>query len=159
MSLLKIFVFFVTTVAFAQKPVHLTPEQLYKEISTDNKATVIQFFNPNCEDVVQIVSRYKALQERYAATVVFYFIGITSKDSLMENLAQKTGYTANLYVADASVEADLYERRQAFCKKLMALVKGNNNDFLTLYLNKQDKLIYVGDDVDIKNDVVESLSN
>jgi len=131
---------------FAQQVIHITPQQLIDNIrKTEDKSTVIQFWNPNCKEVSEIVTEYKAAEEAYSKTTDFYFIAITSKDDLITKSITENNYKYNLYVVDASVEPDLYERRQTFCIQLCQLLKIKETDFLTLCLDKKDKVIYTGD--------------
>ncbi|TRW24345.1 hypothetical protein FMM05_10970 [Flavobacterium zepuense] len=131
---------------FAQQVIHITPQQLMDNIrKTEGKSTVIQFWNPNCKEVSEIVTEYKAAEEGYSKTTDFYFIAITSKDELIVKAIAENNYKYNLYVVDASVQPDLYERRQTFCKQLSKLLKIKEADFLSLCLDKNDKVTYTGD--------------
>jgi len=130
----------------AQQVIHLTPQQLIDNIKkTERKSTVIQFWNPNCKEVSEIVSEYKAAEDTYSKTTDFYFVAVTSKDELITKAIAVNNYKYNLYVVDASVEPDLYERRQTFCKQLCRLLKIKEADFLTLCLDNKDKVMYIGD--------------
>jgi len=128
-----------------QQALHITPAQISEHIkSTKNKKTVLQFWNPNCKEVEDILKQYKAAEAMHNDTD-FYFIAITSKDTLITNAIKDNNYPYKLYVADAAVNPDLYERMASFCKKMCALLNIKKSEFLTMYLDKNDKVIYAGD--------------
>jgi thiol-disulfide isomerase/thioredoxin len=143
--------------AFAQKIVHLTPQQLIDSSKASGRPAIIQFWIPNCAASKEIVIKYKQLQEEYGTEADFYFIGITNKDSLVSNLVSATGYNHKIYVADAAVAEDLMDRRSVFCNEVCRLLGTKEKDFITLYLDKNNTPIYIGDDLEIKPKKIKKL--
>lgn len=144
----NLFLLFISITAFSQKVVHITPQQLADKIKKNSKATVVQFWIPNCANVDEIVAEYKRLEEEHGGAVNFYFVGITNKDELVTAVIQRTGYKNNLYVADPSV-AEIYARKKAFAKALCAGLDTKPTDFITLYLGCNDKVVYKGNAIDV----------
>lgn len=145
---ITLMLFFSICIYSQQQVVHITPQQIADHIeNTSSRKTVIQFWNPNCKEVLDIVKEYKAITDAHDKETDFYFVAITSKDSLIINAIKESNYTYTLYVADASVNPDLYERMSAFCKKMCRLLHIEETKFLTLCLDKNDNVTYKGDAV------------
>jgi len=138
--------FLILSIALhAQHAVHITPQQLFTDVQKmQGSATVIQFWNPNCAEVADIIKEYKTAVTSNP-DVDFYFIAITSKVELVNIAIDANSYKNDLYIVNPSVDADLYERRQTFCRQLCKLLKIDEADFLTLCLDKNDMLTYIGD--------------
>ena len=122
-SIISILLFLFSMSLYPQQQVlHITPAQISEHMTTTkNKKTVLQFWNPNCKEVKDILKQYKAAEAMHNDTD-FYFIAITSKDTLITNAIKDNNYPYKLYVADAAVNPDLYERMASFCKKMCALL-------------------------------------
>jgi len=126
---------------------YITPTHISEHItSIKNRKTILQFWNPNCKEVKDILKEYKAAEAAHKDTD-FYFIAITSKDTLITNAITQSNYPYQLYVADAAVNPDLYKRMASFCKKMCALLHIKESEFLTLCLDRNDKVTYIGDAV------------
>lgn len=130
---------------------YITPEQLVTNIKNNtSKATVIQFWVPNCANAKEIVTHYNELEKQYSTEVHFYFIGITNKETLVSTLIENTGFKHKIYIASPSVNEDITMRRETFSAKVCDLLKLDNNDFITMYLDKKGKVTYYGDAIDIE---------
>ena len=124
---------FLNIIIYAQKEIYsLTPEKLALEIQSSKKPSIVQFWVPNCENNIEIVKRYKILMEKYGTDINFYFVGITNKEELVQDLMIKTNYKHNFYIIDKSISPeDLYLRKETFNKIFTKLISGNKKDFIT----------------------------
>jgi len=129
-----------------QSIIYLTPEKLVENIRTNTiKASVIQFWIPNCANAEDIITNYSDLENQYSGDVDFYFIGITNKESLVRTLIKNTRFRHKIYIADPLVNQDLTIRRETFAARVCHLLNLKKNDFLTMYIDKKDKMTYYGD--------------
>ena len=134
--------------SFSQKNnqiISLKPESLLHKILGNNKPAIIQFWNPNCENVKNILKEYKLLEKKYSNTIDFYFIGITNRQSLVVNDLKVTNYNYKIYIIDVNFEKEILKRKERFTKEISKILKIKSNDFITLVLNKNHKVIYQGD--------------
>ncbi|MDV6169802.1 thioredoxin domain-containing protein [Flavobacterium sp. DG1-102-2] len=137
---------------FAQQSiVYITPDQLIENIkSNTTKATVIQFWIPNCANAKEIVAHYNKLENQYTNVVDFYFIGITNKESLVSTLIESTNFSHKIYIADPLVNEELPARRETFAARVCQLLQLKKSDFLTMYIDKKGKVTYYGDAIDVE---------
>lgn len=125
--------------------ISLKPEALLHKINKNKKPVIIQFWNPNCEDVNNILKEYQFLENRYANVIDFYFIGVTDKKSLVFKDLKKAHYNYKIYIIDINYEKNINKRKEKFTKKMSKILKINNNDFITLVFDRNHKVIYHGD--------------
>lgn len=144
--------------AYAQDNIiYITPQQLAENIKNSTKATVLQYWVPNCANAAEIVTHFGEMQNNHSQDVDFYFVGITNKKELITALLEKTGYSHKIYIADPSVNDDLQSRKETFSKKLCQLLTLKKKDFITMYINKKDKVIYYNDAIDIEEDKLKEM--
>jgi len=151
--------FMLSLCGFAQTSIiYLTPEQLVENIKNNtSKATVIQFWIPNCDAAEKIVTHYNELENEYSTKVDFYFIGITNKETLVSTLIEKTGFKHKIYIADPAVNEDITIRRETFAARVCQLLNLKKNDFLTMYLDTKGKVTYYGDSIDVEKNKLKKV--
>lgn len=160
---MKIFVFYLLALlslqAYAQDNIiYITPQQLAENIKNNtSKATVIQYWVPNCANATEIITHFNELESKYSQDIEFYFVGITNKKELVTALLEKTGFSHKIYIADPSVNDDLQNRKETFSKKLCQLLTLKKKDFITMYINKKDKVIYYNDAIDIEEEKLKEI--
>lgn len=160
---MKIFVFYLLALlslqAYAQDNIiYITPQQLAENIKKNtSKATVIQYWVPNCANAAEIITHFNELESKYSQDVEFYFIGITNKKELVTALLEKTGFSYKIYIADPLVNDDLQNRKETFSKKLCQLLTLKKKDFITMYINKKDTVIYYNDAIDIEEEKLKEI--
>lgn len=144
----------ISSVCRAQESiVYITPAKLAENIKKNtDKATVIQFWVPNCANAAEIVNHYNILENDYAKAVDFYFIGITNKQELVSTLLKNNNFKHTIYIADPSVNNELGARKESFSLELCKLLKIKETDFITMYLDKKDKVIHYGDEIDVEKE-------
>lgn len=143
-------------IIYSQEIIYITPQQLVKNMKNSNKATVIQFWVPNCDAAQEIITEYKKLEEQYYSKIDFYFLGLTNKKELVENLVKTNNYKGRIYIIDPSVNEDIIVRKEVFAQELCSLLDLKSKDFITMYLNRNDKKIYYGNNLDIKESKIKS---
>ncbi|MDO5616260.1 MAG: hypothetical protein Q4G16_08730, partial [Cruoricaptor ignavus] len=75
---------------------------------------------------------------KYGNHIDFYFIGITNKESLVEDLMEEVGFNSNLYIIDKEISPnDLVNRKKKFNKDFIFLLKKRKTDFITGYINRK----------------------
>ena len=137
--------------------VYITPAQLAENIKNSSNATLVKFWVPNCAAAPEIVKEFKELEAAYPGTIDFYFLGLTNKKELVENLVNTIGYSHKIYIIDPSVHTDLVTRKETFAKQLCALLGIRQKDFIMLSLDKNDKKIYCGDAVETEKAKLQKL--
>jgi len=152
-------VHYLATSAFAQDNVqYITPSELKKNIDNSKKPTVLQFWIPNCANADEIITEYQRLEEKFGKEVNFYFIGITNKAALVNDLIRKGDYTHNIYIADTAIDKNINSRKETFCKVLNSFFNRKSPfDFITLFLDKNGKLFYAGDRLKLKDRQIKNL--
>lgn len=142
LSLLTLLMIFTGKIYAQHKITHLSATELVEKLyKGDKRASVVQYWIPNCATAESQVQQFKIWQETYGNQIDFYFIGITNKDSLVLNLIDKTNYTYPLYIIDATVDANLNQRMQTFSMQLNQLLKRKPQSFITLYWNNKKQAI------------------
>ena len=134
--------------SFSQKNsqiVSLKPEALLNKISENKNPAIIQFWNPNCKNVNDILKEYQLLEKKWSKTIDFYFIGITNKESLVIKDLKQAHYNYKIYIIDVNFEKDIYKRKGKFTKEISKILKIKNNDFIALVFDRNHKVIYQGD--------------
>ena len=110
----------------------LSPEMLRDSLLSRNKASLVQFWVPNCDNSSKVLRAYQKLQKRYAGQVDFYFIALTRQDSLVYRLVVDLGYAADCYILPPMQE-DLGRQKQQFAQDLSTYLGAEQADFITAY--------------------------
>jgi len=143
----------------SQEIIYITPPQLFDEIKNSSKASVVQYWVPNCANVDDIVIEYKNLQNAYSNNIDFYFLGLTNKEELVANVVKKTGYNYKIYIIDKSVDVELPRRKETFSKEFCKLLDIEESDFITMYLDTDDSVKIKSNDIKLKKVKLKKIIN
>ncbi len=144
---------------YAQQKVYaVTPEHLASEIQSSGKPSIIQFWVPNCENNIQIVEGYKNLIAKYGSELNFYFIGITNKEELVQELMTKTNYPFDFYIIDKSISPEnLYLRKEAFNKTFTEKISAGKKDFVTGYFGIRNNRFFLNNTIKVRTSRIKQL--
>jgi thiol-disulfide isomerase/thioredoxin len=144
---------------YAQHKVYaVTPDQLVFKIESSNKPSIVQFWVPNCENNIEIVEGYKNLMENYGNAINFYFIGITNKEELVEELMAKTNYQFDFYIIDKSVSPEnLYLRKETFNRTFTEIISAKKKDFVTGYFGRKNVSFFLTRSIKIRKSKIRQL--
>lgn len=123
----------------------ITPQQLYDQVRQRARPAIVQFWIPNCAAAPATVQTYDSLQKTAGESVDFYFIGVTNKKALVQNLIRQSGFADTLYIADTIVAPDINQRMKTFSRAFIRLAGRERKRFLTAYyFPEKGRFIFTG---------------
>lgn len=158
-GIFSILLLILSVFIYAQQEIYtVTPEKLALKIQSSKKPSIVQFWVPNCENNIEVVERYKILMEQYGTFINFYFVGITNKEDLVQDLMMKTDYNYNFYIIDKSISPeDLNARKETFNKIFTKLFSARKKDFITGYFAKENNSFSLTNRIKIRESKIKKL--
>ncbi|MBW8359076.1 MAG: hypothetical protein K0M63_04645 [Weeksellaceae bacterium] len=144
---------------YAQQKIYsLTPDELAFKIQSCNNPSIVQFWVPNCENNIEIVEGYKNLMEKHGNAINFYFIGITNKEELVQELMAKTNYPFDFYIIDKNISPEnLNLRKEAFNKIFTEKISAEKKDFITGYFGIKNNRFFLNNSIKVRRSRIKRL--
>ena len=118
---------------------YITPDSLFSLIQNSPKISIIQYWVPSCENATRNLHKYANLHRENSEDVDFYFIALTKKISLLEELERKVNFNSSIYLMDTlNSGSDLFENKSTFNKQFFFFFGlKKKEDFLIAYIHKK----------------------